>query len=201
MHLDDCSKRGRFEALARPQLDALFRTARRIVGNAAVAEEMVQDACLKAYERFDPASEPAQFRSWIFRILVNCSIDHIRRRGRELGLPVDGIPPTALEVADPSASMAPDRIAESRQLGQAIDRALSELSPELRAVVILVLIEEMSYGEAASSLAISEDLVRSRLSRARARLRERLNGAFGPPHVTGPSLMLGLSQEMKREPG
>lgn len=199
--MDDCSKRRRFEALARPQLDALFRTARRIVGNAAVAEEVVQEACLKAYERFDAADEPVQFRSWIFRILVNSSIDHIRRRGRDLGWPVDGLLPMALELADLSASVAPDRIVESRELGQAIDRALFELSPELRAVVVLVLIEEMSYGEAAHSLAISEDLVRSRLSRARARLRERLNGVFGAPHVTGPSLMLGPSQEMKREPG
>jgi RNA polymerase sigma-70 factor (ECF subfamily) len=198
--LHDSSKRGRFEALTRPQLDALFRTARRIVGSAAVAEEVVQDTCLKAYERFDPADEPAQFRPWIFRILVNCSIDQIRRRGRELGLPLDGVPPTALEaVADLSASIAPDRIAESRELGQAIERALSDLAPELRAVVVLVLIEEMSYGEAAHSLAISEDLVRSRLSRARARLRERLNGTAGSAHATRPSLMLAQCGETKRD--
>lgn len=166
-------KRERFEALARPELDALFRTARRMVGNGAVAEEIVQEACLKAFASFDPADEPARFRPWLFRIAVNQALDHLRRARREVpwstgaAEAADALPDTTL-AGQPHASV------EGREVGRAVDGALLALAPDVRAVALLVLVEEMSYAEAAGALAISEELVRSRLARARTELRRRL---------------------------
>lgn len=169
----EARKRRRFEALARPQLDALFRTLWRIVGRRAVAEEIVQEACLRAYASFDPADEPAQFRPWIFRIAVNLALDHLRRPQREVPWAHDAASGGDL-VVDRSLAGQPHAVAEGREIGRALEAALSTLTLELRSVAVLVLIEEMSYSEAATALAITEDLVRSRLSRARGELRKHL---------------------------
>lgn len=168
----EARKRQRFEVLGRPEFDALFRTAWRIVGRRAVAEEIVQEACLRAYARFDVADEPAAFRPWLFRIAVNLALDHLRRSRHEGDLPDEA---SAFDMV-PDATLAgqPHILAEGREIGKAMERALALLPVELRAVVVLVLIEEMSYAEAAVALAITEDLVRSRLSRARAELRRHL---------------------------
>ena len=194
------SRRHRFEHLARPQLDALYRTAKRIVGDASLAQEIVQDACLNAYRAFRVENEPAQFRPWLFRILVNLAIDHLRRRGREAGLPVDADPEVALALRDTSPSSDPQVALEGKEIGRAIDAALAELSVELRAVVMLVLIEEMSYGEAAAALAISESLVRSRLGRARDRLRRRLSGLKSGTRAADSSAVTQLAVEVDRRP-
>jgi RNA polymerase sigma factor (sigma-70 family) len=77
-------KRQRFERLLKPELDALYRTARRVIGHAALAEEAVQDACLKAFTHFDPTNEPKHFRPWLFRVLMNQAIDTRRRKQRDL---------------------------------------------------------------------------------------------------------------------
>lgn len=172
--MGDARKQQRFEALARPEFDALFRTSLRIVGRRAIAEEVVQEACLRAYADFDVADEPAAFRPWLFRIAVNLALDHLRRCKHEaVSFRNDGID-RAVTVPDTTLSGRPDALAEGRETGRAMGRALAMLTPDLRAVVVLVLIEEMSYAEAAVALAITGDLVRSRLSRARAELRRQL---------------------------
>jgi RNA polymerase sigma-70 factor, ECF subfamily len=171
--LNVADKKRRFETLARPELDALFRTARRIVGNHALAAEVAQETCLKAYVNFDPADEPTAFRPWLFRIAINCALDAVRRDRRERAAHVHDA--VAVQMAPDRASTGqPQAIAESREIGRAVDRALMALRPEIRNVAILVLVEEMSYADAAVALSITDDLVRSRLSRARAELRRLL---------------------------
>jgi RNA polymerase sigma-70 factor, ECF subfamily len=170
--LRDARKRQRFEALARPELDALFRTAWRIVGRRAVAEEIVQEACLRAYASFDVSDEPAAFRPWLFRIAVNLALDHTRREQHEAAS--GHTDATTSAVPDATLAGQPHALVEGREIGRALDRALAAVPPELRSAAILVLIEEMSYAEAAVALAITESLVRSRLSRARAELRRHL---------------------------
>lgn len=171
--MDEARKRKRFEALARPELNALFRTAWRIVGRRAVAEEIVQEACFRAYASFDVANEPATFRPWLFRIAVNLALDALRRGQHETHVTHEDATEAQL-VADEALAGQPHAVVEGRDIGRALERALAMLSPELRAVAILVLVEEMSYGEAAATLGVTEDLVRSRLSRARGDLRRQL---------------------------
>ena len=169
----EARKRHRFQALVRPELDALFRTAWRIAGRRAVAEELAQEACVRAYAAFDVDDEPAAFRPWLFRILVNLALDHLRRCRHEVLVAHDDSAEVH-GIIDPSVSGQPLAAVEGRDIGRALERALASISPELRAVTILVLIEEMSYAEAAVALDITADLVRSRLSRARADLRRIL---------------------------
>ncbi|MEQ1711300.1 MAG: sigma-70 family RNA polymerase sigma factor [Hyphomicrobium sp.] len=172
--MQDRLKRHRFERLAQPVLDALFRTTRRMTGNAAIAQEIVQEACLRAYQEFAADMEGESFRPWLFRIAINLSLDHLRRRGREVSWPVSWEGTAIPEPRDGTPGADPARVLESKELGSDITRALDGLSPEHRLVAILVIVEEMSYAETAAALDISVDLVRSRLFRARALLRERL---------------------------
>lgn len=170
--MGDALKRRRFERLVRPELEALYRTAYRVVGHRALAEEAAQDACMKAYAHFDPANEPREFRPWLFRILMNRCVDIARRNRREAMHVANPVPKH--HAPDLSLSSQPLRIVETHEIARALDQALGQLTLDLRAVVTLVLIEEMTYAEAASSLDISQDLVRSRLARARTSLKQAL---------------------------
>lgn len=170
--MHDARKGRRFEVLARPQLDALYRTASRIVGRRAVAEEIVQEACLRAYAGFDPDDEPAAFRPWLFRIAVNLALDHLRR-GQHEATWADG-DAAAHSIPDGTLAGGPQAVTEGREIGRALERALAALSTELRAVAVLVLIEELSYADTAEVLGVTVELVRSRLARARTELRRQL---------------------------
>jgi RNA polymerase sigma-70 factor (ECF subfamily) len=159
--------------LARPELDALFRTARRMTGDAVLAQDLVQDTCLKAYKAFSPDDEPRQIRPWLFRILINGAVDRARHRKREAFGTHNAELMTAAQV-DLEVHSRPDRALASRETGRAIEAALAALPIDLRAVAVLVLVEEASYADTAAALSITDNLVRSRLSRARDLLRQRL---------------------------
>lgn len=160
-----------FEMLVRPHMDALYRTALRMMRNHAVAEDMVQEACLRAFASFNQGDRKSNSRAWLFRILVNLCIDHLRAAGRRSTLPIDAIPPEAVPATD---APSPEQHAISRNLGDRLRAAIEALAPELRVVVLLILVEEMSYAEAAESLAVPVDTIRSRLGRARGRLQSLL---------------------------
>lgn len=161
-----------FEALTRPHLDALYRTALRMVRHPAAAEDMVQETCLKAFASFGRSRQKTNFRAWLFRILVNRCIDHIRAAGRAAALPIDAVPAEAAPAAD---TPDPEQSAASRDLRDQLRAAIEALAPELRVVVLLVLVEEMSYAEAAESLEVPVGTIRSRLNRARAQLQTLLS--------------------------
>jgi len=160
-----------FEALARPHLDALYRTALRMVRHPAAAEDIVQETCLRAFASLRRSGGKANFRAWLFRILVNLCIDHIRSAGRKSVLPIDAIP---VETCPTTDSPDPERQAISQNLGEQLQAAIATLAPELRIVVLLILVEEMSYAEAAESLEVPVGTIRSRLNRARGELQALL---------------------------
>lgn len=155
--------------LVRPHLAALYRTALRTVRNRATAEDIVQDTCLRAYAAFDQGRQKDNFRAWLFRILVNLCIDHIRAAGREAAVRAVSAP-----LEPPTDSPDPERLVISRRLGGQLRAAIDALAPDLRLVVLLVLVEELSYVEAAESLSVPVGTVRSRLSRARGQLQSLL---------------------------
>lgn len=165
----------RFAELVQPLLDSLYRTAFRMVEDRLVAEELVQEACLKAYGQFESYEDGSNFKAWIFRILTNLCIDHIRRRAGASFVPIDTVPERPCATALPVESLSPEALAIGRDVGGVVAHALSALSPELRVVVMLVLVEELSYAEAAESLDLPVGTVRSRLHRARAELQDKLS--------------------------
>jgi len=187
--VEHSGRRDRFERLLRPHFDALYRTARRTVGNAALAEEVVQDACLKAYLGFERGAVIISFKAWIFRILINCCVDTLREHRRVELVPVDALPPTPVNADDTAAATDPERAFANTGLRTSIDTAIAALAPELRVVVLLVLVEGLSYGEAAESLQITVKKVKSRLHRARTYLRAALARSIDDSPAAGPHSM------------
>jgi RNA polymerase sigma-70 factor (ECF subfamily) len=145
-----------------------------MVEDRVVAEELVQDACLRAYAQFERYEDGTNFKAWIFRILSNLCIDHVRRRASATFVPIDGLPESVGATALVAGGASPEALAIGRNVGGAVANALSALTPELRMVVMLILVEEMTYAEAAESLELPIGTVRSRLHRARADLQDRL---------------------------
>ncbi|MEM7042141.1 MAG: sigma-70 family RNA polymerase sigma factor [Pseudomonadota bacterium] len=177
----------RFTGLVQPLLDSLYRTAFRMVEDRLTAEELVQEACLKAYARIDRFQEGTNFKAWLFRILTNLCIDHLRKRAGVTFLPLETVAePTGTTILQ-ADGRTPEAVAIGRSVEGAVARALSAMAPELRVVVMLVLVEEMTYAEAAQSLDLPVGTVRSRLHRARAELKRRLGPVIGgrPPRGKG----------------
>ncbi len=172
------SQSERFAELVQPLLDSLYRTAFRMVEDRLIAEELVQEACLKAYAQFEHYEDGTNFKAWIFRILTNLCIDQIRRRAGATFVPIEGLPESVGATVLAAGGASPEALAIGRNVGGVVAEALSSLSPELRVVVMLILVEEMTYAEAAESLELPVGTVRSRLHRARAELQDRLSGVL-----------------------
>jgi RNA polymerase sigma-70 factor (ECF subfamily) len=157
-----------FENVALPHADRLFRAAANVLGDRAAAEDVVQEVYLQAWKnfrRFQPGTDCA---AWLFKIMFN-TISHHRRKWlkREI-VPEDS---TSLEQALVYAAPVPEQI-EDEEILAALDR----LPAEYREVVLLADVEEFSYKEVADILRIPIGTVMSRLSRARAQLRNVLAG-------------------------
>lgn len=155
-----------FEALMRAHNRRLFRIVRAVVMDDAEAEDVCQEAWLLAYTRLSSLEEPSVFGGWLGRIGFRCAL---ARKGHARNL-------DALDQADaiPSALEAPESRLERARIAAVLERAIDSLIPSYRAVVLLRDVEQASTTETAEILGLSEDNVRVRLHRARARLREDL---------------------------
>jgi RNA polymerase sigma factor (sigma-70 family) len=152
--------------LIEPVIPALRRYARTFVRGAADADDLVQDTLERAISRWYQRRSDGETRAWLFTILHNLAVNHLRRaarRGREVSLDDAG----ESDVAVPSAQE--DALRRDDILG-----AVGRLPDEQRSVLLLVSIEDMSYAETARILDIPIGTVMSRLARARAQLQKLL---------------------------
>jgi len=148
--------------LIEPVLPSLRRYARTFVRDASAADDLVQDTLERAISRWHQRHSDGDTRTWLFTILHNLAVNHLRRaarRGRELPLDDAGEP----DVATPSTQEDALRHAD-------ILAAVGQLPDDQRGLLLLVSIEDVSYAEAARILDIPIGTVMSRLARARARL-------------------------------
>jgi RNA polymerase sigma-70 factor, ECF subfamily len=160
-----------FELLMRRHNERIYRAARAIVRDDHEAEDVMQQAYLNAFEHLRQFNFSAQFSTWLTRIVINESLARVRRQGRYLGL--DNV----ADVREPAASDSlenPERQAFAGELRELIESAIDTLPDGTREVFVLRDVEGMSTAEAAESLGVSEDVVKTRLSRGRAALRRIL---------------------------
>lgn len=156
-----------FVDLVRRHDRGLRALAWRLLGDRDRMDDVLQEAYVKAYRalptfRGDAGAAPS---TWLYRITYNACLDELRRQRRVVLLPLDD----AVARPDPSGDVG-DRVVRSQRLADALDA----LPPDHRAAVLLVDGEGFDYASAADALGIPEGTVRSRLSRARARLRAAL---------------------------
>jgi RNA polymerase sigma factor (sigma-70 family) len=152
--------------LIEPAIPALRRYARTFVRDAGAADDLVQDTLERAISRWHQRRSDGDTRTWLFTILHNLAVNHLRRaarRGREVPLDDAG----ESDVAVPSTQE--DALRRGDILG-----AVGQLPDDQRSVLLLVSIEDVSYAEAARILDIPIGTVMSRLARARAQLQKLL---------------------------
>lgn len=164
---------GAFEALVRLHQRRVYGVALRIVRTHDVADDVAQEAFLRAWRNLDRFDLGRPFAPWICRIAANLALNHVRSpRGRE-ETPLEDHPEARASDPGPLAVVLD---AEARRV---LDEAVCGLPLEQRAVFVLRASEEMSYGEIAEALGISPGTVMSRLFRARRRLARALAPYLG----------------------
>lgn len=161
-----------FEEIVRRYQQRVYLVARRIVRRHEVADEVAQEAFLRAYQaldRFDPARP---FGPWICRIAANLAVNHVRS-------PASRQEPLEEEDRRAGGGSSPLEQVLEAEAAERLEAALDGLPAEQRAVFVLRVNEEMSYEEIAEALGIPTGTVMSRLARARERLRAALAGYLG----------------------
>jgi RNA polymerase sigma-70 factor, ECF subfamily len=168
-----------FEIVMRRHNQRIYRVARAILRNDGEAEDVMQDAYVRAYEHLDQFAGRAKFSTWLTRIAVHEALARQRRSKRyeELG-------PTSEREGDPMDRFAsltpnPEQQMSNSELRRLLEQAVEKLPDAYRAVFMLREVEDMSTTDAAYALEITEENVKVRLHRARALLRKSLFAVAG----------------------
>lgn len=167
-----------FEELFAKYRDRAYAIAFRVTGQSVDAMDVVQESFALVFRKLHSFRGGSLFSTWLFRIVVNCSID-LRRRstGRRHADLTDA--DIGAELVDDGAN--PREHAVRRELGDQVQEAISMLSPKLRVVLALRYLEDMSYDELAATLGLSLGTVKSRLARAHLALENLVRTRF--PHL------------------
>lgn len=173
VHVIDDRTDARFREQVLPELEVLYRVARRLTRSTADAEDLVQDTLLKAYRAFD-RFDGRYLRAWLLTIMRNHHRNQLRKRRPDL-------------LNDEVAQRLPGHGQDARRdgvderafhddLDPVVREALRSLSPKHRSVIALVDLDGLTYREAAELLGVPVGTVMSRLHRARSKVRSRLEG-------------------------
>jgi len=166
--------------------DRIYNAILKICANSHDAAELTQETFVKCIEKINTFEGKSAFYTWLFRIAVNLTLNYCKRRARTGAQSLQAVVATesdgaAVELgaflADQSAA-DPAVLAEDAEIGEIVLAALVNLDDHHRAVMVLRDIEGMNYSEIAETLRIEVGTVKSRLSRARANLREILKAVL-----------------------
>jgi len=167
-----------YEVLVRRHNQRLYRVARAIVRNDAEAEDVMQDAYVRAFAHLDQFEGRARFGAWLTRIAVNEALARLRMQHRTQSLTEGGGEGEGIMPAD-RHRIGPEEQASNAELGRILEETLLSLPEQYRAVVMLRDVEEMTTAETAEALGLTEENVKVRLHRGRAILREGICDRVG----------------------
>jgi RNA polymerase sigma-70 factor (ECF subfamily) len=180
--LDRCRRgeRGAFEELVERTQRQVYTLAYRLVGDRHEAEDVAQEAYLRVFRSMGGFREDARFETWLYRIVTNVAMTQLRRKSR-LGLLLGD----EREHPTPEPEVRPvDEVIERDELR----RALAELPPATRSIVVLKDVYGFSVQEIATETGLTEGAVKLRLHRARKKLKETIYGAVAGHEEVGARL-------------
>jgi RNA polymerase sigma-70 factor (ECF subfamily) len=150
--------------------DRVYNTIFKICNNCDDAAELTQDTFVKVLENITSFRGKSSFYTWLFRVAVNETINFCRRRFKVVTQSLDGGMPVPADMTEND----PARLAQQKEVIALLTEAIGRLDEDHRVVIVLRDIEQMSYEQIAETLELELGTVKSRLSRARAMLREIL---------------------------
>ena len=168
-----------FNTLILHYQDSVFNTALRILGDEDLAADATQDAFISAFKSIN-SYRGGSFKAWLMRTVTNACYDELRRQKRRPTTPLEPDTEDGEEMDSPKwladPSMTPDQVAEADELEHAIQHCLNNLPLEFKTVVVMADLQGMDYTEVAVAVKVPLGTIKSRLARARLRLRECLQG-------------------------
>lgn len=171
-----------FEALVRKYQDPVFSIAYRMVGDREEARDLAQETFVKALEGLDTFNTRMPFRSWLYRVCANASIDYLRRRVKRQPVPVETVAAeepggygVVIELRGPEREI-PENVSLSNETALTVREALKELPANYRAVIVLHHMEGLSYAEIGQVLGVPRNTAKTWGHRARGMLCESLEG-------------------------
>ena len=161
-----------FEPLVTAYERNAYQLALRMLGSAEDAEDVTQEAFLKAYRSLNSFRQDSRFSVWLYRIVSNLCLDLLRKRQRrsERSLTVEDEDGEETQAEIPDESFSPEALLERKLTREAVRRGLDELPPEQREILLLRELEGLSYEEIGETLGLEPGTVKSRIFRARKRL-------------------------------
>lgn len=174
---------GAFRLIIKTYNQRLYRIARGVVRNDAEAEDIVQEAYMRAFASLDSFRGDASLSTWLSRIVINEALGRLRKRKRIVAMPEN---PDAqiirfpLNSNDLNPGDDPERTMAQRQILGLVERATDSLPDVYRTVFVARVIEGLSIEETADLLGIRPETVKTRLHRARALVRKALDDEIGP---------------------
>jgi RNA polymerase sigma-70 factor (ECF subfamily) len=171
------ASRREFESLALPHLDGLYAAALRLTKNPRDAEDLVQDAVLRAFRFFDKFERGTNIKAWLYKILTNTFINRYRRSTKERNIVEDerdSVQDRLLSRDAADAAENPERAYLDRMLSDDVLKALDSVPVDFRLAVILADLQDFSYKEIADILDVPVGTVMSRLFRGRRILQKQL---------------------------
>ena len=162
-----------YEIIMRRYNQRLYRVARAILHSDVEAEDVMQDAYVRAYQHLDQYSGRASFGAWLTRIAVNEALARLRSRGRvqELEAMINGNDDAPVLMSN---MKSPEQQVSSREMNQLLEEAILALPGTYRTIIMMRDVEEMTTADTAAALELTEENVKVRLHRARAMLRKEL---------------------------
>lgn len=168
-----------FNRLVLAYQDMVYNQAFRMINEPDMAEDATQDAFIIAFRKLE-TYRGGSFKAWLLRIVTNLCYDELRRRKRRPTTPLEPVDQDDEEIESPrwmsDPSESPEEAAARAELGRALQICLDDLPAEFKAIVTLVDIQGLDYAEAAEAIGSPLGTVKSRLARARTRLRDCLQG-------------------------
>lgn len=167
-----------FRLIIKTHNQRLYRIARGVVRNDAEAEDIVQEAYVRAFASLAAFRGDASLSTWLSRIVINEALGRLRKRKRTVAMPEN---PDAQIIPFPlNASDDPERTMAQRQILALVERATDSLPDVYRSVFVARVIEGFSMDETADLLGVKPETVKTRLHRARALVRKALDDEIGP---------------------
>jgi RNA polymerase sigma-70 factor (ECF subfamily) len=166
-----------FELLMRRHNQRVYRVVRSVLRDTDDIEDVIQQAYVQAFLHLDQFGGEARWSTWLCRIAINEALARLRQRGRFVS--IEAVSEEAMANLSKVSSGDPERSAAGRELGQLVERAIDELPEIYRAVLILREVEGMNTDEAAHVLDVQPDVIKTRLHRARAALRDAIEERIG----------------------